>query len=42
VIIAVERGCGQIVRKRGIADDQAMLELFEEVTDNTTPALAMA
>ena len=29
-------------KERGITDDQAMLELFEEVTDNTTPALAVA
>jgi hypothetical protein len=28
--------------QRGITDEQAMLELFEEVTDNTTPALAVA
>jgi hypothetical protein len=29
-------------KERGITDDQAMQELFEEVTDNTTPALAVA
>jgi len=29
-------------KERGITDEQAMLELFEEVTDNTTPALAVA
>ena len=29
-------------KERGITDEQAMQELFEEVTDNTTPALAVA